>query len=262
MNFYLNEYSLDGQFEDEKAFIDSLSETTLPVFKELKELFHNDCLIYKSQSLWERPICTSLILYDVLKKSPRIPELRKTKELLHELCNSNPFFSNCEEIKNVQYYFNKDNVPKYDNPNCFVLAAINEEDLFSFENDDYKIKDLEIEINNKVYNLQNIFNKESFEDYRTRYKFGSDSPSTSWKVKEFRVEIRPKENNCNTPHVHIVSKEYDISYSLENGNVLERKPQDATDTDAVRHRKIIQNMKDNLVDTWNYYHPDRLVKQF
>lgn len=262
MHFYLNEYSLNGQFSNKEEFIDTLGEVTLPLFNEIKTFFKDECLIYKSQLLWKRPICNSVSLNDILNLSSKIPQLRKFKQLLYDLCYNEPYFPDADCLKNIHYEFPFDESEDLSSPNCFVLAALDESDIFSFQNSMYKKEELQLHIDGKEYVLFNIFDNKSLENYKTKYKFNSSSPRTRWYIDKYRLEIRTKEHNCNKPHVHIVVEgEYDISYSLEDISILEKKPSSVSNNEYTIHIDLISEHKTTLTDTWNYYHPDRIVKQ-
>ena len=60
MDYYINEYSLRGQFRDLDDFFASLREDTLPVMRRIEDNKEN--IIWKKDTLWQAEICNGIVL--------------------------------------------------------------------------------------------------------------------------------------------------------------------------------------------------------
>ena len=66
MNYFLNEYSMRGQFKDVDDFFESLRIYTLPALKKIEEQAGN--LIWKKDTFWQLEICNGIILSRIPRK--------------------------------------------------------------------------------------------------------------------------------------------------------------------------------------------------
>ena len=77
--YYLNEYSLRGQFKDIEDFADKLIEETIPVLERVYASEGN--LVYKKDTLWSAEVCNDISLHEVLKQK-RISAISRFKSEL------------------------------------------------------------------------------------------------------------------------------------------------------------------------------------
>ena len=63
--YYLNEYSLRGQFKDIEDFADKLIEETIPVLERVYASEGN--LVYKKDTLWSAEVCNDISLHEVFR---------------------------------------------------------------------------------------------------------------------------------------------------------------------------------------------------
>ena len=92
MDYFLNEYSLRGQFKDTDEFYDSLREYTLPVLKKIEK--EKYCVIWKKDDLWNQNVCENLSMLDVLHMKERgrteITVLKSLTANTYRLCSTRP----------------------------------------------------------------------------------------------------------------------------------------------------------------------------
>ena len=81
MDYFLNEYSLQGQFLDEDRFFKSIRENTIPVIKKIYEEGEN--IIYKKDSFWSLNVCKDKSLHDIqYSKTSRSAEITALKKYI------------------------------------------------------------------------------------------------------------------------------------------------------------------------------------
>lgn len=94
MEYYLNEYSLRGQFEDTDDFFKSLREETIPVINRIEK--ENGSVIIKKDTFWQLEVCNGIsILQLPMKKNERSGELYALKRRLVSLIQSQPHWKLC-----------------------------------------------------------------------------------------------------------------------------------------------------------------------
>ena len=127
MDYFLNEYSIRGQFKDVDDFFETLRIYTLPVLKKIEE--QNESVIWKKDTFWQSEICNGITLTKIpKKKNERSAELAVLQIQLIKLINEEPFWeSGCEcDLEIKEYRFDEDYREHFEEPNCFSKAMESE----------------------------------------------------------------------------------------------------------------------------------------
>lgn len=147
MDYYLNEYSLRGQFRDVEDFFDSLRNNTLPVLRKIQKQQEN--IIWKKDTFWQSEICANISLFNIpQKKNERSSELILLKSQLIKLAHEEPFWGSDDEsgIEVKEYNFDEKYRDNFEEINCFIKAIESEGRIVSFIHPAYKIPELSITI--------------------------------------------------------------------------------------------------------------------
>lgn len=159
MEYVLNEFSIDEQFEDVDEFLDSLQELTLPVLKKLEQ---NDINLLKSNNIYTCKITKDSTFYEIIQSknySRSYPELSRIKGLLIQLFTSDPYWDlDFKSIPDSEY---KCEVTGQLNGHCIGEALERNTSLVSFEHDNFKKNKIEVIKDGVINNVNNIYNKES-----------------------------------------------------------------------------------------------------
>lgn len=252
MNYFINEYSLRGQFSDIDDFFLSLREYTMPVLKRLET--NCDNIIIKKDTFWQSEICHGITLNNIpIKRNERSPEKAALQMKLIKLINQNPYWSEEEvcdfEVK--EYGFDKLYSLYFSNVNCFTKGIQYDGNIISFLHPEYKIDKLGIIINKngKEFrcNLDNIF---SDEWWRTPPLI------QTWRIEnKYILEIRANEFDFHPPHFHVTFKEYAAVFRLSDGQLYTSgrtgMPKNILDVVGQWYK----DNKDLLITAWNTLHP-------
>ena len=93
MDYFLNEYSIRGQYENVEDFFEKLRNYTLPVLNKIEKQDGN--IIWKKDTFWQSEICNGITLTKIpQKKNERTPELTFLQIKLIKLISEEPFWSN------------------------------------------------------------------------------------------------------------------------------------------------------------------------
>lgn len=155
MEYVLNEFSIDEQFDDVDDFLDSLQGVTLPVLKKLHE---KDINLLKSNDIYSCKVTKDKTFYEMLQ-SRNYPEINRIKSLLAQLFLDNPYWDYDSKCKEESIYIC--NFTKSTNNYCIAEALERNNSLLSFEHDSFKSSNVEIIKDGKINNVANIYNKES-----------------------------------------------------------------------------------------------------
>lgn len=66
MDYYLNEYSLRGQFKNIDEFIETLRTSTLPALNKIQD--EKGSILWKKDTFWELEICNGITILNIPKK--------------------------------------------------------------------------------------------------------------------------------------------------------------------------------------------------
>lgn len=216
MNYYINEYSLRGQFADVEEFFSSIRMHTMPVLKKIES--SNDNVILKKETFWQSEICSGISLNSIpRKKNERTAENVALQLKIIKLMNQNPFWSENDECDFVveKYDFDKSYCVNFSNVNCFTKSISDEGRIISFIHQEYKNKQLEITIlrDEKQFEckLENV----------TTLDFWKTVPSIqTWRIEgKYILEIRANEFDYHPPHFHVTYNEFSAVFKLSDGTM-------------------------------------------
>ena len=253
MNYYLNEYSLRGQYKDVDDFFDKLRDYTLPALDKIEE--EKDSLIWKDSIFWNLPICNGITLMNIPKrKNERCAEKTALQIRLIKLIRQEPYWyedsdSVCD-INIQEYKFDKEYREYFHEPNCFSKALENEGRLLSFFHPDYIVRELPIDIliNNckKEYKLDNIYDKSWWE---TAPKI------INWKeLPKYEIQVRAKEFEFHPPHFHVIGKDFQAVFTLEDGRLYRCEGGKWTTQNISEIKNWYIDNKEKLKAAWNSLH--------
>ncbi|MFR8870157.1 MAG: type II toxin-antitoxin system RelE/ParE family toxin [Paraclostridium sordellii] len=159
MEYVLNEFSIDEQFNDVDEFLDSLQEATLPILKKLEQ---NDMSLLKSNNIYTCKITKDDTFYEIIqskKHSRSYPELSRVKGLLIQLFTANHYWDLDSQIIHDSEY--KCEFTDQLNMHCIGEALERNTSIVSFEHDNFKDNKIEVIKDGITSNVNNIYNKDS-----------------------------------------------------------------------------------------------------
>ena len=68
-DYFLNEYSIRGQFDNINDFFEKFRKYTCPVINEIKKTEQN--IIWKKETFWNLEVCNGLTIKDVAYRQDR-----------------------------------------------------------------------------------------------------------------------------------------------------------------------------------------------
>lgn len=152
MSVIINDFSLDGQFNEIETFIESLFDNTIPMLDILESL---KIQMLSSYSIYDLKVTESTTLYDIIKIKG-VPEITKFKKQLNELFFDEPFWEAEPLSDNDSVY--ECNFSNKISGYCLTEALERKNPVLSFEHDDFKESVIVIKkdgVDNKVNNLYN-----------------------------------------------------------------------------------------------------------
>lgn len=219
MNYYLNEYSLRGQFKDIEDFFLSLREYTFPVLNKIQKNKEN--IIWKKDIFWQCEVCRNFSLADLVHRSPGrkeySPESAALKIKLIKLMSEEPFWRNDEDSKTeiMEYQFDKEYNKNFDAANCFYKAVQNEGRIVSFLHEQYTGSKLWVVVRSgqaaiDLY-LDNVY---------TIAWWDKEPEIKTWRLgQKYLVEVRANEFSFHPPHFHVTHNEFSAVFRLSDGNL-------------------------------------------
>lgn len=253
MGYYINEYSLRGQFQSDDEFLKSLLENTLPVLKKIEE---EEGIIYKEAMLWDCKVTSKCNLRDFLL-TQRKPITTRLKICYQKLLND-PYYNDMEEKfpNEVEYNFDEEYKENFSSENCFLHAWKDEKKVISFEHEEYKDEILPLKIlwdenNIELVELNNICHKSWWDKEFKVHK---------WDFEGYHVEIRAREHNNHAPHFHVTAAECKISFDLKTCLVLDSNIKPLPQGIEKDIREWHAEHKEELEGAWNLLHPPVVYK--
>ena len=250
MDYYLNEYSLRGQFKDVEEFFVSLRTHTLPALKKIE--MEEESIIWKKDTFWQSEICNGITLTGIpRKKNERTEYLTLLQNQLIKLAYEEPFWESDSksELRIQEYKFDEEYRDNFSEVNCFIKAIENEGRIVSFIHPDYKDSKLPVIVNyddcDVECNIDNIIDE----------SWWKNQPQiNTWNISgKYIIQVRAKEFEYHPPHFHAISNEYAAVFKLSNGELYkEGKKKWTTQMIAViqewyhLHRDELQEAWDNL----------------
>lgn len=251
MDYYLNEYSLRGQFKDVDKFFESLRAYTLPVLKKIEE--EKGSLVWKKDTFWQLEICKGITLVKIpQKKNERSSEGTALRIQLIKLIREEPFWESGSETSREikEYKFDEDYREHFEKSNCFSKALESEGRIVSFIHPAYKIPQLPVIVGcdgtNKKYVLDNIFETAWWKN---------EPIIKTWNIsRKYTIQVRAKEFDYHPPHFHVVSNEYDAVFKLSNGELYTYGKKKWTTQMIAEVQKWYRINKQELQEAWNNLH--------
>ena len=256
MHYYLNDYSLRGQYNDIDDFLQNLREHTLPIFKKIEE--EKESVIYKKDTLWKAEVCKGMSLYEVSnRRNERTAEIQKFKSDIVKMYQVGPFWSNVEvpDIEIKEYEFDKDYSIQFEIPNCFTKAILDGGEIISFMHPEYNISVLQLVVayqdRDEKCSLTNIYD----------LNYWNNNPITTiWHHEDkFIIQVRAREFDYHPPHFHVTSKEYSAVFRLDDGTLYTHGkkgwPSKLTDEVKIWYKEN----KGELQEAWRFLHSRDVV---
>lgn len=251
MDYYLNEYSLRGQFKDVDEFFDTLRSSTLPVLKTIEN--QNENVIWKKDTFWQSEICNGITLTKIpRKKNERSEEFTALQIQLIKLVSDEPFWeSGCaSELEIKEYKFDEDYRKNFEETNCFSKAIESEGRIVSFVHPNYKILQLPVVIEydgvEVEYSLDNIFEMNCWK---------CELKIKTWDIsKKYIVQVRAKEFEFHPPHFHVIYNEYAAVFKLSNGELYRCGKKKWTTQMITEVQEWYKTHKETLQNAWELLH--------
>lgn len=260
MNVILNDYSLDNQFLNIDDFINSIKETTIPLFIFLenlsKERGHNYELL-KSYKSFNCEIFQKQTLNDLFKYKTSKSAIQKLLVSL-TFCKR-PYWEDDQKTK-LEDSILIDDITEI--PNCITEAFYRNICLISFDKSKYCDKSIGFQINKKKVVSINSISKEQFIEalpicYGIKIKEGHD---IKYDNKSVFLEVRDKENGEHkSAHFHLTEKEgknRSVSIQIDSSFTYLAGKKDL----RLEWLEWCKNNYFYIKEMWNYRHPERLIE--
>lgn len=214
MNYYINEYSLRGQFCDVDSFYKSLREYTVPVLDQIEA--NKGGLIWKKDTFWQSEICRGIPLNNIpRKRNERDPDMARLQIKLIKLMYEDPYWSEDDEcdFEVQEYKFDLEHKDYFSKVNCFTKGIHDEGRIISFIHNSYMISKLGILVNREGTNftceLDNIISREWWK---------KEPAIQTWRIEQrYIVEVRANEFDYHPPHFHVTFNEFSAVFRLSDG---------------------------------------------
>lgn len=254
MDYFLNEYSIRGQFKDVDDFFEKLRVYTFPVLKKIEEQKGN--VIWKKDVFWQTEICNKITLTTIPKrKNERSAELVFLQNQLIKLIYEEPFWnSGCVvcDLEIIEYRFDEDYREHFEETNCFSKALECEGRIVSFVHPNYNIYNLPIIVryndSDKEYRLDNIY----------EIAWWKDEPEVkTWNISQkYLVQVRAKEPEYHPPHFHVIRNEFEAVFKLNNGDLYKWSNKKWTSQMITEVQDWYKIHKEELQKAWKLLHGD------
>ena len=251
MNYYINEYSLRGQFRDVDDFFDSLRIYTLPVLKKIESDEEN--IIWKKDDLWNAKICNNITLNTIpKKKNESTPQRAILINKLIKLAYKEPHWNDKDECEVVvkEYRFDEEYRANFQATNCFTKGLYTEGRIVSFLHNSYTCNNLEIIVQKDTNEIPCVL-----ENIYSIHWWDSEPKIQTWYINEkYKVEIRAKEFDYHPPHFHVSDNEHAAVFTLKNGALYREGKNSFLQKDLKDIHDWYNSHKDGLLDAWNNLH--------
>jgi len=250
MEYYLNEYSIRGQFVNTDDFFASLRNKTIPVLDQVAA--EDGSVIIKKDTFWQLEICNGIALYQIpVKRNERSAEVFALKRRLIKLIQEEPHWSanDSAEIVEIEYHFDQGYRDHFEAQNCFTNALAAEGRIISFEHDEYDCAILKVTVKNSngKYDceLDNI----------TDVSWWDKTPQVkTWYINGYHVEVRAKEFDYHPPHFHVTYGEYNAVYRLADGKLYKSGNRKISPTMVKDVKNLYMCYRDEFIDAWEQLH--------
>ena len=250
MNYYLNEYSLRGQFDSVEDFYTSFRKDTLPVLKRIEQ--ENGSIIWKKDIFWNCEVCSGIKIFCIpKKKNERGAENVALHLMLSRLCTEN-IYKNVlsDDVKVQDYHFDEEYKEYFEDNNCFQKAIETEGRIISFCHPEYQMEKLSISVswNDAVHKV--------FLDNITSVLWWDKLPLVhTWRINnKYLVEVRSNEFEYHPPHFHVSHNEYAVMMRLFDGEVYASSKKGVTPAMLAEINDWYQENRKNLMLAWKRLH--------
>lgn len=251
MEYYLNEYSIRGQFINTDDFFESLRNKTIPVLDQVAA--EDGSVIIKKDTFWQLEICNGLALNQIpVKKNERSADVFALKRRLIQLIQEKPHWSTNDstEIDEIEYHFDQGYRAQFESQNCFTNALASEGRIISFEHVEYDCDILRVTVKNAdgEYDcyLDNIIDV-SWWNKKPQVK--------TWYIdNRYHVEVRAKEFDYHPPHFHVTYGEYNAVYKLKDGTLYKSGNRKIPPSMVKDVNDLYLHYKDEFIDAWESLH--------
>lgn len=220
--FYVNEYSLRGQFASIEEFSESMCEHTLPLLKKIQNA--EGAVLLKKTDFWQAQICSNCTLEGLkYNKQVRYAAPLALKVLIQKLLYNKPYWDE-EKLSDIDveiesYGFDKEYCDNFEKDNCFFRALLHGDNIVSFWHSAYCENYLSFGVNrNGISRGESLLNLACLEHWPR------EIPGRHWNVtNKTRVCVRLKEPVNHKAHFHVKCSDYEGSFDLYTGVVLSEK---------------------------------------
>lgn len=251
MDYYLNEYSLRGQFASVEDFFESLRNYTFPILNKIKD--KNENIIWKKDTFWKSEICKGVCLTNIPKKrNERSSEIAQLQMQLMKIAYEEPFYGadSASDLKVKEYQFDEEYREYFEERNCFTNAIENEGIIISFIHPAYSCMKLPlcVEYNDteSTYNIDNIYSLEWWK---------REPEIKTWRIgRKYLVEVRANEFEYHPPHFHVSCNEFSAVFKMSDGNLYKDGKKKWTYQMVTEIKDWYETNKEELQEAWKNLH--------
>lgn len=247
MEVLLNDESLNGQYTEDE-FIEFCKEDLLPILKELEQ---QGATLLKSYMTFSRKITSEKDVNRIISTRGN-PFFDRMRSYLVQL-NREPYWEDSISTDLSKEY----KCDILDVPNCITEAYARNGMIFSFRDERFCEKLIEIICDENESKVRNITTYDSCRFHLAELGYIVIWSKNSFLVKSigYKFEIRFNEGHHNIAHFHLSNADEELSISIPDADILEGE--------TVNKRMLISwslnNMK-QIVELWNTIHPEMNVK--
>lgn len=215
--FYMNEYSLRGQFSTVDEFSKSMQEKTLPLLKKIQNT--KGAVFWKKSNFWQAKICSGCTLESLREnKHVSYAVTPLLKIMLQKILYSKPYWDeeNPPDIVIENYEFDEEYRDVFEKDNCFLRALSHGDNIVSFWHSAYSENYLCFSVKREGKNVV-----EKLHNLACVAHWPQNVAGRHWMVTDnVRAFIRIKETDKHIPHFHVECEGYAGSFDLYTGEVL------------------------------------------
>ena len=267
MDYFLNEFSLTGQFANLDEFYQSFRDNLSKVLKKIEK--DGDSAIYKSTCFWSLPVSDKYTVQDALNyksgKNQRLVSTEQYKSALCRLIRKKPYLEEHQIRNNIvitEHNFDRNEKIHTEKENSIYCVACNNANsrLLSFKHCNYNTWCLRLKIQSdgrSEYDLDiyNIYSDVCW-SYLAEIKKWPLLDSKYW------IEVRANEVDRHEPHFHVTENriaDMEMVFSVDDCRVLEPSNRDLQQWEK-NMLKVVQRWfnkhKLELRNAWDSLHSD------
>ncbi len=255
MEYYLNEYSLRGQFASVDAFAESLRNKTIPALKRIGE--EKDNIIVKKDTFWSLPVCKCMSIADISNlRTFRNAEVASLKLWIQKNICSEPYWNgNSTKVEFVSADFDALYSVCFEKSNCFTKAIESEGRIVSFEHPEYDNKELKLEYRVGTTNYECVLDNIVSLDW---WKYEPKIKNMHDEDRKYLIQVRAREFEYHPPHFHVISKKESAVFRLSDGKLYASSNGKCSSTMMNDIRKWYCDNEKMLKDAWESLHPKKI----